>query len=267
MTAIDIQKISISDCEEWIEREYYDWGKLPDEPPWHQELSEDDKRLRITLGYQMYDGCRVPRDARVTSADVGMTIAIYSRANADDVQKFLRYRNDLLRMLEELDACESLLDADATKIKGVGDAIDNFCMKARGVGRSKATKVLHKKRPHFIPVIDYNVARALWANFPHLLKEGSSTGSLLVLFGDLAEHIEKNHSLHAIQSEIERRWNITLTRVRLLSFLLYQWFKRSQEKTPWKSVQALWCCQTIGEARREACDSCKRTCFVTRLES
>lgn len=228
MTELTFQNVHIDDCETWIAREYYYWGKVQSELEW-EAASFKGKQTAISRGFNMYDGCDILRDNVIKPSDAGLTVTIFSRITADDVKHFLVAQPQLTAMLAEIPSDRELIHASDLELKIVGNTIDEFCQRSEGIERSKATKVLHKKRPAFLPVIDGNVGRALWLNFPHLLKEGSGTTAYLQVCREILRRFEEAFS--TIQDKLRSEWDIRLTRARIVSFLLYQWFKKTGRTT------------------------------------
>jgi len=284
MTEINVQKIHISNCEEWIAHEYFLWGS--EDALQFDEAKETQKAERIGLGYEMYDGCLDYEPHDLTAADVAVTIAVGSGVKMGEVLRFLKLRKVLSPVLKAIPEKESLLDGDEGKIKVLAHALDLFRfadkraelvaeeeLNFHGFNWSRVTKILNRKRPAFIPVVDSHVHLALWANFPHLvLRQHEPTGDYLLLFRDILLFLRSE--LTAIRSNVAAKWGIDLTEVRLLSSLLYQWRRKSsatrgkQEfreyadsmclSEPWTTRSALWGCKT--STQKEYIDSSREKC-------
>ena len=251
MTEIRIQKVSIPrhpgdkwalSCEEWIAREYFQWGGGNH---WGR-MREQDRNPYVRRGFNNYDGFPVPQDNELTLADVWMTRAIYSRVSSKDADNLMKHGRELLAALPPPDV--SLIDVSEAQISMACDAIQCFCKKTHGISWSKATKVLHKKRPLFVPPIDDHVYWTLTANFPHLFYGSDSSkrsclAEYLKLFQSICAFLRDR--LKDINGDLKQRWSIELPEVRVASFLFYQWYKKKtieQKAVLWtqKGIADFW---------------------------
>jgi Family of unknown function (DUF6308) len=161
---------------------------------------------------------------------------------------------DAVRFLTLIDAARPLLaripdgialeESTDEHIDAAAQLIDLFS-KAPHIDRSKATKVLYKKRPEFIPVIDTIVGNFFRKNFPHLLIEKSPSIDVLRLFRHIL--MTQIRPLSQIKSTLEEK-GFCLSTARLLSYLIWlEWRKRDQE-----SIWTLWSTNILKEARTKA---------------
>lgn len=162
MTDLNIQRLKIENCESRIEKEYFWWGRgqLADATEATWDVATPAQRTELKLrGYRIFDGYLVPQDNELTPADICLTIAINSYVVLPDVRRFMSRAEDARPLFETLPANLDLEDASENHIKRVAELIDLF--HAPHVSLSKTTKVLYKKRPRLIPLIDSYVRDCL----------------------------------------------------------------------------------------------------------
>jgi hypothetical protein len=91
----------------------------------------------------------------------------------------------------------------------------------RGVGLSKMTKTLHKKRPALIPMLDSVVQSYLTADDPRTRSTGSFGQRAATLVRSYKEDLDRNRApLHELQRELASR-GYRLTEVRILDLLIW----------------------------------------------
>jgi Family of unknown function (DUF6308) len=143
-----------------------------------------------------------------------------ARISAAEIAAILERRSRIERALRQIEPEASLADA-ASSIPWVAltRLFDGFA-DIRGVGFSKMTKALHRKRPALIPMLDSVVQTYLTKGDP----EGSS-GS----FGDRATELVRSYkldldrnraALHQIRRELAGR-EYRLTEVRILDLVIW----------------------------------------------
>jgi hypothetical protein len=230
-----------------VERAYFDWGRGStadsSEPNWG--TAPPDLRRVITLrGYSLYDGWPPLPGDQIGPLEAYVSVGVNSRVILNDVVRFLVRAEAARPLFTEVPDHVRLEDAADSQIAAAGALIDLFT-EASYIGLSKATKVLHKKRPNFIPIFDSVVADFLWKNFPHVLKEGSSTESLLHLFRRLL--VARAQPLGCIRAALEER-GFRLSSVRLLDFLIWSgWYQHFGQ--PFTQV---WETASVSDARSKA---------------
>ncbi len=110
----------------------------------------------LTNEWELYDGVAVARDDTVTLSDILLSIMMNSRlATADQVKTVWEDRERRAAAeaaLGRIPPRSSLLDEEPP-YEALADLFNAFCG-IRGVGEAVATKILHKKRPELIPIID-----------------------------------------------------------------------------------------------------------------
>ncbi len=91
----------------------------------------------------------------------------------------------------------------------------------RGIGFSKMTKALHKKRPALIPMLDSVVQAYLTRDDPGTPSSASFGERATALVRSYKRDLDRNRSaLHEIQRELARR-TYQLTEVRILDLLIW----------------------------------------------
>ena len=254
MTLLQIQNLRIPECEAALERAYFDWGrgwsKDSPEPDW-DAASADERRTIALRGYALYDGCPVPTDDLVTSLDTYVSIGISSRMTLFDTVRFVARADRASELLADIPADAELESATDKQITAVASLIDLFG-EARYVGRGKATKVLHKKRPALIPILDSVASDFLWKNFPHVLTQGSPTKQVLDLCKSLL--VSRMRPLSQIQANLAAG-GLWLSKVRILDFLIWiRWNGGVDESgfgRPFVKVWGVNCAQARVLARKK----------------
>jgi hypothetical protein len=91
----------------------------------------------------------------------------------------------------------------------------------RGIGFSKMTKALHKKRPALIPMLDSVVQAYLTRDDPVPPKSASFGARATALVRSYKRDLDRNRAgLHEIQRELARR-TYRVTEVRILDLLIW----------------------------------------------
>jgi hypothetical protein len=91
----------------------------------------------------------------------------------------------------------------------------------RGVGFSKMTKALHKKRPALIPMLDSVVQEYLTRDEPEVASSGTFGERATALVRSYKRDLDRNRSaLRRMQRELARREH-RLTEVRILDLLIW----------------------------------------------
>lgn len=252
MTRLTIQRLHIPDCESAVQRSYFDWGRCWDEhspdPEW-ETASPDVKRRLMLRGYGIYDGWPPLYGNEVGLTEAYVSTGINSRVILIDTLRFLVRAEQARPLLERIPDQARLEEATDDQLAAAGALLDLFTS-ARYVGIGKTTKVLHNKRPAFIPVLDSVVCDFLCKNFPHRLSGTSSLRDCLVLFRDVL--IAKGDALGEVQRTLAELGLIFST-ARLLSHLIWLgWNQRVDEIGFGSRLTEVWQTRTLQEARERA---------------
>jgi len=91
----------------------------------------------------------------------------------------------------------------------------------RGIGFSKMTKALHRKRPALIPMLDSVVQAYLTRDDPRTRSPGSFGERATALVRSYKRDLDRNRAvLHELQRELASR-EYALTEVRILDLLIW----------------------------------------------
>ena len=250
MSLLRIQTLCVSDCVLAVEREYYEWGRNKldhaPEPPW-EEAPPEERRAVSRRGYSLFDGCPTSPNDEIGPTEVYTSMGVASRVMLNDAIRLL-VRADRARVLLSRIAPDATLE-DATEDQiGAAEALIDLLSQAPKIGRGKATKVLHKKRPSFMPILDSVVCDFLWKNFPHVVRQGPSGGGYVRLFREIL--LARRAALESLQVTLASR-GLTLSTTRVLDFLIWLgWRGRAV-----LSIKDVWKVASIGAARAKARES------------
>jgi hypothetical protein len=144
-----------------------------------------------------------------------------ARISAAEIAAILVRRREIERALRKIPADASLADATSSipwiPLTRLFDAFADI----RGVGCSKMTKALHRKRPALIPMLDSVVQAYLTNDDPETGSSGSFGERAVALVGSFKRDMDRNRSaLHEIQQELANR-TYRLTEVRILDLVIW----------------------------------------------
>ncbi len=259
MTRLRIQTLEIADCEARMERGYFDEGQVSDgdspDPNWDEASCEERKSI-ARRGYALYDGFPCQPGDEVSLPEIHASIGLNSRVTSFDAVRFLGRSAKARPLLAEIPDQARLEESSGEQIEAAAKLIDLFtCEKSIALGKS--TKILHKKRPKFIPVLDSVVEDFLRKNFPYCVKGKSCTAAMLSVYKMLL--VERSDTLGRVQAALAQR-GFALSTVRILDFLIWlKWRKsgsRSGQPLPTgktKSIVGVWGVKSRPQARKEAC--------------
>ncbi len=219
---LQLQKICIPDCISVILKAYFLWGYDRQLDGASARLTEKMKCAIIERGYRLYDGCPIPQDDQLTSSDVSLSISINSFVTFLDVRRFLAREEGINEMLAACDPSVCLTEAPEDMVDRIGSIIDELSTLPH-IGIAKATKVLHKKRPKTIPLIDSYVLHALSLNVPWLMAKRTSFAQVIRAFREAQKHSALE--LARTTQQLRREHGIELSNGRALSFLIWNWYK------------------------------------------
>lgn len=144
-----------------------------------------------------------------------------ARISAAEIAAILERRREIERALRTIRPEASLAGAASSipwiPLTRLFDAFADI----RGIGLSKTTKALHRKRPALIPMLDSVVQAYLTRDDPGTRSSGSFGERATALVGSYKRDLDRNHSvLREIQRELARR-TYRLTEVRILDLLIW----------------------------------------------
>ena len=144
-----------------------------------------------------------------------------ARISAAEIAAILERREEIERALREIRPDSSLAAATSSiawvPLTRLFDAFADI----RGVGFSKMTKALHKKRPALIPMLDSVVQEYLTRDEPEVASSGTFGERATALVRSYKRDLDRNRSaLRRMQRELARREH-RLTEVRILDLLIW----------------------------------------------
>jgi hypothetical protein len=133
----------------------------------------------------------------------------------------LERRAEIERALRKVRPDASLADATASIPWIPLTRLFDVFADIRGIGFSKMTKALHRKRPALIPMLDSVVQTYLTRDDPQARSSGSFGERATALVRCYKRDLDRNRSvLHEIQQELASR-TYRLTEVRILDLLIW----------------------------------------------
>lgn len=101
-----------------------------------------------------YDGVVTPSD-RIEPVDFAITVAMNSRATAGRMAEFMKVAGAVEVWLQKIpvDLCLADVDDGSCDWDAVQGMFEAACA-APGTKLSVASKILHRKRPHLVPILD-----------------------------------------------------------------------------------------------------------------
>ena len=144
-----------------------------------------------------------------------------ARISAAEITAVLGRRGEIEHALRRIRPDASLADETSSiPWRALTRLFDAFA-DIRGVGFSKMTKTLHRKRPALIPMLDSVVQAYLARDDPAMRSPGSFGERATALVGSYKRDLDRNHAvLHALQRELASS-GYPLTEVRILDLLIW----------------------------------------------
>jgi Family of unknown function (DUF6308) len=144
-----------------------------------------------------------------------------ARISAAEIAAILERRAEIERALRKIHPDASLADTTSSiPWIPLTRLFDGFA-DIRGVGYSKMTKALHRKRPALIPMLDSVVQAYLASDDPETGSSGSFGERATALVRSYKQDLDRNQPvLQEIQEELASR-EYRLTEVRILDLLIW----------------------------------------------
>jgi hypothetical protein len=166
--------------------------------------------------YQKYDKAFVPQDSVLSRNDIILSRKIGSRLSDRSVEDVLSDSLTINTLLSDIPASANLSESDVPW--DVLKRIYSILVQISGVRISIATKILHKKRPALVPVLDNEVAKYL-RSVESLTSDRVEEG--IALTQSFKRELEVNiEALTCVRTALKKR-GLELTEVRLLD--IYIW--------------------------------------------
>jgi Family of unknown function (DUF6308) len=176
--------------------------------------------LKQDSSYRGYDLAPVKQDDVLTEADIKVANAMIARMSPRVIARIYRRAPAVNAALAQLPSAASLADPlDSIP----WEALEELMRAMQGIAEVKLarqTKVLHKKRPALIPILD-SVLEAYLRRVDNLRRSGDSARDAVDLVKSFKRELDTNlPALRALQEELRRR-DIDLTECRLLDLFLW----------------------------------------------
>jgi hypothetical protein len=177
--------------------------------------------LEFLEAYSGYEGDDVSGPFSFDESDLRLANRGGARISAAEIGAILERRGRIERALRRMPPDASLVDATSsipwTPLTRLFDAFADI----RGIGFSKMTKALHRKRRALIPMLDSVVQSYLTSDDPEIRTEGSFGVRAVALVRSYKRDLDRNRSaLREIQQELASR-GYRITEVRLLDLLIW----------------------------------------------
>jgi hypothetical protein len=173
--------------------------------------------------YEGYDKFVVEHDNSLSPLDILLANNIGARLTGEDFVRIWGKSGEisehLANMPKDVDLSDPSLDHEDFW-KGLKELFKTC--RCKGVSYSKITKILHKKRPRLIPIVDYDIVAHRYLDDSWL--GASDIAEYLVaatqhIRGDV---IRNERTLTAIKARLWNEEKIDLTLLRIFDILLYQ---------------------------------------------
>ena len=177
--------------------------------------------LEFLAAYSSYEAYDSSGPASFDEGDLRLANRGGARISAAEIAAILERRGEIERALRKIHPDASLTDAASSipwiPLTRLFDAFADI----RGIGFSKMTKALHRKRPALIPMLDSVVQAYLTRDDPGMRSPGSFGERATALVRGYKRDLDRNRSaLHEIQQELANR-TYRLSEVRILDLLIW----------------------------------------------
>jgi Family of unknown function (DUF6308) len=177
--------------------------------------------LEFLAAYSSYEANDSSGHASFDESDLRLANRGGARISGAEIAAILERRAEIEHALRKIHPDASLADATSSipwiSLTRLFDAFGDI----RGVGFSKMTKALHRKRPALIPMLDSVVQAYLTRDDPSARSPGSFGERATALVRSYKRDLDRNRSaLHEIQQELASR-TYRLTEVRILDLLIW----------------------------------------------
>ncbi len=177
--------------------------------------------LEFLAAYSGYEAHDSSGPGSFDESDLRLANRGGARISAAEMAAILERRGEIERALRKVQLDASLADATRSipwiPLTRLFDAFADI----RGVGYSKMTKALHRKRPALIPMLDSVVQAYLAMDDPGTPSSGPFGERATALVRSYKRDLDRNRSvLHELQRQLASR-TYRLTEVRILDVLIW----------------------------------------------
>jgi hypothetical protein len=177
--------------------------------------------LEFLHRYSRYEGYDSSGPASFNEGDLRMANRGGARISAAEIAAILERRGEIERALRKVQPDASLADATSSIPWVVLTRLFDAFADIRGIGFSKMTKALHRKRPALIPMLDSVVQAYLSRDDPGTRSSESFGERATALVRSYKRDLGRNRSvLHELQQELASS-TYQLTEVRILDLLIW----------------------------------------------
>jgi hypothetical protein len=177
--------------------------------------------LEFLAAYSSYETYGSSGAASFNESDLRLANRGGARISAAEIAAILERRGEIERALRRIHPDASLADATSSIPWIPLTLLFNAFADIRGIGFSKMTKALHRKRPALIPMLDSVVQTYLTRDDPGMRSAGSFGERATALVRSYKRDLDRNRTvLHEIQQELASR-KYRLTEVRILDLLIW----------------------------------------------
>jgi uncharacterized protein DUF6308 len=177
--------------------------------------------LEFLAAYSNYEVRNSSGPASFAERDLRLANRGGARISAAEIAAILERRGEIERALRKIHPDASLTDATSSiPWIPLTRLFDGFA-DIRGIGFSKMTKALHRKRPALIPMLDSTVQAYLTRDDPETRSAESFGARATALVRSYKRDLDRNRVvLRKIQRELATR-EYRLTEVRILDLLIW----------------------------------------------
>jgi transposase len=187
----------------------------------HFEVDPVELALEFLAAYSSYEASDSSGPASFDESDLRLANRGGARISAAEIAAILERRAEIERALRKIHPDASLADATSSIPWIVLTRLFDAFADIRGIGFSKMTKALHRKRPALIPILDSVIQAYLAADDPGRHSPGSFGERATALVRSYKRDLDRNRpALHEIQHELASR-TYRLTGVRILDVLIW----------------------------------------------
>lgn len=190
--------------------------------------------------YEIYDSIVSLQEDAITIFDICLANNIAARMSPSDIREFWRYVSEHRMEIEQgLSRIPQNIDLhqvdDVTFFEDLRVLFalffDGKRSKVRNVGYARVTKILHKKRPRAIPIVDRKtVIENYIGKGSSWLKTSTHADYLVKVIKRVSKDISDNITeLGRLQKRLLEDHNIDLTLLRIFDILLYQHYQEQSQ--------------------------------------
>jgi len=206
-------------------------------------LSNLRERIREYVRVEIYQGYDDQHsvDNEITQRDIRVANKLFARIGDNVAQKIVN--NNFLRTKLAVVEDKELSSVNGWDIKrrNISLLLSEFCNIA-GVGLAVATKILHLKRPHLLPILDSFVIELLYGIKIQDIYDKSKLCSIgMQAIDDIRKDLQNNSAAFTLLQSKLTDLPIPLTTVRLYDILIWsteKWDNRGILKAPYGVPQS-----------------------------